>query len=144
MGSILNPYIQFDGEARAALEFYQSVFGGTLNLNTFGESGMPDSPDADKLMHGQLTTDKGFTVMAADTPMGMDKPAPSSNITISLSGDDTDELRGYWDKLSDGGQVAVPLEQQMWGDTFGMLVDRFGTAWMVNIAGAGQGADVDA
>jgi PhnB protein len=59
---------------------------------------------------------------------------PGNNITISLSGDDQDELRGYWEKLSTGGNITMQLEKQMWGDEFGMCVDRFGVAWMVNIA----------
>ncbi len=65
----------------------------------------------------------------------MPESTPGGNITISLSGDDSDDLRGYWDKLADGGQVMMPLEKQMWGDEFGMLADRFGISWMVNIAG---------
>ncbi len=132
MTSRLNPYISFSDNARDALEFYKSVFGGTLTLNTFGEYGEKDSPIADKIMHGQLETDRGFTLMGADTPPGMDH-TPGTNITVSLSGDDGDELRGYWDKLSDGGVVATPLEKQMWGDEFGMCTDRFGVPWMVNI-----------
>ena len=133
MSSRLNPYISFDGNARSALEFYESVFGGTLTLNTFGELGGEAGPDADKIMHGMLETASGFTLMSADTPPGTEY-APGNNIAISLSGDDADELRGYWDKLSDGGTVSVPMEKQMWGDEFGMCVDQFGIAWMVNIS----------
>jgi|KBSSwiStaDraftv2_1062776.scaffolds.fasta_scaffold1230032_1 PhnB protein len=133
MSSRLNPYISFGGDARQAMEFYQGVLGGELALNTFGEYGQPDSPDADKIMHSQLETPAGFTVMGADTPAGMEHN-PGTNIAISLSGDDGDALRGYWEKLSDGGTVSVPLEKQMWGDEFGMCVDRFGIGWMVNIA----------
>ena len=133
MASRLNPYISFDGNARQALEYYRDVFGGELTISTFGESGMADSPDADKVMHGNLETDRGFTIMAADTPSGM-KYEPGSNMAVSLSGDDTGELHGYWERLSDSGSVSVPLEKQMWGDEFGMCADRFGTAWMVNIA----------
>ena len=132
MASKLNPYITFGGNAREAMEFYKSVFGGTLTLNTFGEYGEKDSPIADKIMHGQLETDRGFTLMGADTPPGMEH-TPGTNITVSLSGDDGDELRGYWEKLSDGGSVSMPLEKQMWGDEFGMCTDRFGIGWMVNI-----------
>jgi PhnB protein len=135
MASRLNPYISFSDNARQALEFYKGVFGGTLTLNTFGEYGAPDTPEADKIMHGLLETDSGFTLMGADTPPGMEHN-PGNNITVSLSGDDADELRGYWGRLSDGGTVTVPLEKQMWGDEFGMCVDRFGIAWMVNIAGS--------
>jgi PhnB protein len=132
MASRLNPYLNFDSNARQAMEFYQGVFGGNLTVNTFGEYGAPDSPDADKIMHSQLETGSGFTLMGADTPAGMERH-PGDNITVSLSGDDADELRGYWEKLSDGGTVSVPLEKQMWGDEFGMCVDQFGIPWMVNI-----------
>jgi PhnB protein len=133
MTSRLNPYISFENNARQAMEFYQGVFGGDLVLNTFGELGAPQgSPDADKVMHSQLETDSGFTLMAGDTPTGMQRN-PGDTISISLSGDDADRLRGYWERLSDGGTVTMPLEKQMWGDEFGMCVDRFGIPWMVNI-----------
>ena len=133
MASRLNPYLSFSDNARQAVEFYQEVFGGTLNVNTFGEFGAQDSPAADKIMHAQLETDRGFTLMAADTPPGMEHN-PGNNIAVSLSGDDADELRRYWERLADGGTVTVPLEKQMWGDEFGMCVDRFGIPWMVNIS----------
>ncbi len=133
MASRLNPYISFAGNARPAMEFYKGVFGGTLTMNTFGEFGEPGAPESDKIMHGQLETDHGFTLMGADTPPGMEH-TPGNNMSVSLSGDDDAELRGYWDKLSEGGMVPMPLEKQMWGDEFGMCVDQFGVTWMVNIA----------
>jgi PhnB protein len=134
MASRLNPYISFDGNARQAMQFYQGVFGGTLTTNTYSEFGAQVSPeDADKVMHSLLESDRGFTLMGADTPPGM-KHEAGNNITVSLSGDDADDLRGYWDKLSEGGSISVPLEKQMWGDEFGQCVDRFGISWMVNIA----------
>ncbi|MCR6486722.1 VOC family protein [Amycolatopsis sp. OK19-0408] len=132
MASVLNPYLSFRAEARQAMEFYKSVFGGTLKVNTFGEFGSPEGADADKVMHSQLETDNGFTLMASDTPAGMEY-TPGTNITVSLSGDDAGDLRGYWDKLSDGGTVTVPFEKQMWGDEFGSCVDKFGIPWMVNV-----------
>ena len=133
MASRLNPYISFDGNARQAMEFYESVFGGTLALTTLGEGGgAQDSPDADKIMHGMLETDGGFTIMGADTQPGGEHQ-PGNNIAVSLSGDDGDELRRYWQTLSEAGTVTVLLEKQMWGDEFGMCVDEFGIAWMVNI-----------
>ena len=136
MTARLNPYISFDGTAREAMEFYKDVFGGELALNTFGESGQADAPFADKIMHAMLETPSGFTIMGSDTPPGMEHQ-PGTNMTVSLSGDtDADaELRGYWEKLSGDGTVTVPLERQMWGDDFGMCVDRFGIQWMVNIQG---------
>jgi PhnB protein len=132
MASRLNPYITFDGNARQALEFYESVFGGTSTVMTFGEMGMPDGPGADNVMHGMLETEAGYTVMAADNPPGMEYK-PGNDMAVSLSGDDAELLRGYWKKLSSGGSVSVPLEKQMWGDEFGMCEDQFGVTWMVNI-----------
>jgi len=131
--SVLNPYISFRDDARQALEFYQDVFGGNLNVNTFGQYGDANAPGADNVMHGQLDTDNGFTLMAADTPPGMDFNEGAGTITISLSGDDEQELRGYWDKLSEGGTVTMPFEKQMWCDLFGMCTDKFGVPWMVDV-----------
>lgn len=132
MASRLNPYISFDGNAREAMEFYKQVLGGELTMSTFGEFGAPDGPGADKIMHAQLESPSGFTLMASDTPPGMEYK-PGDNISISLSGDNDGELRGYWDKLSGSGTVTMPLEKQMWGDEFGSCVDQFGIAWLVNI-----------
>jgi PhnB protein len=139
VSSRLNPYISFRDNAREAMEFYRSVFGGELALSTFGEGGgaAAGSPDADKIMHAMLETDRGFTLMGADTPQGMEHSAGSA-IAISLSGDDADELRRYWEKLSTAGSVTMPLEKQVWGDEFGMCTDQFGIGWMVNIAGQQQ------
>jgi PhnB protein len=134
MASILNPYLNFAGDARQAMEFYKDVLGGELRLNTYGEYGDPSAPEANNIMHGQLETPSGFTLMGADIPPGMPHN-PGNNITVSLSGEDAAELRGYWEKLSKGGTVSVPLEKQMWGDEFGACTDKFGIPWMVNIAG---------
>ena len=133
MSSRLNPYISFPGTARDAVEYYQNVFGGELRVSTFGEFGNPDPAVADKVMHAMLETPDGYTLMASDLAPGMPH-TEGNNITVSLSGDDGDALRGYWEKLTDGGQVTMPLEKQMWGDEFGMCTDRFGIAWMVNIS----------
>lgn len=135
MATRLNPYISFDGQARQAMEFYHSVFGGELKMNTFGEFGMQDTPQADQIMHAQLETDLGYTIMAADTPPGMEYQ-PGSRITVSLSGDE-EVLRDYFNALADGGKVGTPLEKQMWGDEYGDLVDKFGVNWMVNMGGLG-------
>lgn len=135
MTSRLNPYLNFDGTTRQAMEFYHSVFGGTLDITTFGEFGM-EGPGSDGVMHANLHTDLDFTLMASDTPPGMPADPPGGSITCSLSGDDEQALTSYWNALAEGGQVRMPLEKQMWGDTFGMCVDRFGIPWMVNIAGS--------
>jgi PhnB protein len=137
MASRLNPYIGFKDDARAAMEFYQSVFGGDLTVSTFGEFG-DAGPAADKIMHAQLETPSGYTIMASDTPEGMPYQE-GSRITVSLSGDDGDELRRFWDGLAEGGTVTMPLEKQAWGDEFGMVNDKFGIGWLVNIAGQHSG-----
>jgi PhnB protein len=130
----LNPYISFGGgNAREAMEFYQSVFGGTLVLNTFGQYGGADAPIADLIMHGMLATDNGLTLMGADTPPGMKDVTVGNNITISLSGDD-EALRGYFEKLAAHGSVTTPLEKQVWGDEYGSVTDQFGIDWLVNIS----------
>ncbi|MER7012286.1 VOC family protein [Saccharopolyspora sp. NPDC000359] len=134
MPTRLNPYISFDGTARQAMEFYQQVFGGNLQVSTYGDVGASGEPQADKLMHSMLETDSGFTLMASDVPPAM-QHQPGGNISVSVTGDDDAELRGYWTKLSADGTVAVPLEKQMWGDVFGMCTDKFGITWMVNISG---------
>jgi PhnB protein len=134
--TILNPYLNFRSSARAALEFYASVFGAEPTISTFGEFGMSVEPtETDLVMHGQLTSPSGLVIMAADTPSHMEV-ADASNISVSLSGDDLAELSGFWEKLADGGTITVPLEPAPWGDTFGMLVDKFGVSWLVNVTGA--------
>lgn len=133
MPSRLNPYLTFLDTARPAMEFYRDVFGGELAISTFGEYGDPSQPGADGVMHATLETPSGYTLMASDTPPEMSRTV-GDNIRVSLSGDDAEELRGYFGKLAEGGVVAVPLEVQMWGDEFGMCIDKFGIPWMVNIA----------
>lgn len=137
MAQALNPYLNFRDTARQAMEFYKSVFGGELTMNTFGEFGQSSNhPGSENLiMHSQLETPTGFKLMGADTPPDMDYKG-AGNITVSLSGDDEAALSGYWQKLSEGANVTLPLEKAPWGDSFGMLTDRYGIAWMVNISGA--------
>jgi PhnB protein len=133
--ALMNPYLQFNGNAREAMETYRDIFGGALDVNTFGDFGAEGgehAAPAEGIMHSQLTTDLGFTLMGADAPPGMDA---GTNGTVSLSGDEADALRSYFERLADGGTVTMPLEKQMWGDVFGMCTDRFGIDWMVNISG---------
>ena len=138
MTTRLNPYLSFRDNAREAMAFYHSVFGGDLNTSTFGEYGASDDPgEKDKVMHSMLEAPNGLVLMGADTPSSMDYN-PGDNISISLSGEDEAELRGYWDKLAEGANVAEQLAKAPWGDTFGMLTDRFGINWLVNIAGQQQ------
>ena len=133
MASTLNPYLTFQGTAREAMEFYRDVFGGELTLTTFADFGLADIPNPEYIMHAQLDTTAGYTLMASDPAPGVTM-TPGSAITISVSGDDAEQLRGYWESLTAGGTVTMALERQMWGDEFGMVTDRFGIDWMVNIA----------
>lgn len=133
MQTKLNPYLGFNGNAKEAMEFYQTVFGGNLTMSTFKEGGMPVEPaDENKIMHAMLISEGGLTLMASDTPPGMPYN-PGNNMSISLSGYNEQELRGYWEKLSAGANVMMPFEKAPWGDIFGMLTDKFGIQWMVNV-----------
>jgi PhnB protein len=138
MASRLNPYLSFQGNAREAMELYREVLGGELTVTTFGEGGLPHQPgEADKVMHAQLETPAGYTLMGADSVSGS-PGTPASGVQISLSGDaDADaELSGYFEKLAAKGTVVEPLVTAPWGDKFGMVTDPYGILWMVNIAGA--------
>lgn len=135
MPTRLNPYLNFRDTAREAMTFYQSVLGGDLAISTFGEYQVSEDPaEADKVMHGMLTSPSGLVLMAADVPNSMEL-TPGTNFAVSLSGDDEEELTGYWNGLIDGGNVLEPLAKAPWGDSFGMVIDRFGIQWMVNISG---------
>ena len=131
MNTRLNPYITFVDTARPAMEFYHSVLGGKLVMNTFREAKLADN---DNIMHAMLETDGGLVLMASDTPPGMTPPS-GANMSVSLSGDNVPELTGYWNKLAEGArEIEAPFEKAPWGDTFGMLTDKFGIRWMVNAA----------
>jgi PhnB protein len=134
MQSILNPYISFKDNARAAMEFYKTIFGGKLTMSTFKEYHASQDPKEDDLiMHAELRADNGIVFMASDTPARMEYH-PGNNISMSISGDDEAEIKGYFQKLSAGGMVTMPLEKAIWGDSFGMCTDKFGVNWLVNIA----------
>jgi PhnB protein len=134
VGVTLNPYLNFDGNAREAMEFYKEVFGGNLNVATFADYQSASDPSEEQLvMHADLEGSDGIRFMAADTPKHMEY-RPGSNFSMSLSGEDEGVLRGYFERLSEGGSVLQPLVQAAWGDTFGMLTDRFGITWLVNVS----------
>ncbi len=135
MQTKLNPYLSFRDNAREAMAFYQTVFGGKLTTATFKDfHASQDASEDDMIMHSELEAEDGLTFMASDTPGRMEYRA-GTNFTMSLSGDNAAELRGYFEQLSAGGTITMPLEKAPWGDTFGMLTDKFGVAWLVNIAG---------
>lgn len=135
MQSRINAYISFKDNAREAMQFYQSVFGGKLEFRTFKDHQASEDPaEDDKIMHSMLEADNGISFMASDTPNSMTY-TPGSRISLALSGDNLDELKGYYDKLAEGGMILEPLMQAPWGDHFGMVTDKFGVLWMVNITG---------
>jgi PhnB protein len=135
MQTKLNPYLSFKDNTREAMEFYRTVFGGKLNLSTFKDYHASQDPsEGNLIMHSVLEADNGITFMASDTSNRMEY-RPGTNMSMSLSGDNEAELKAYFEKLSAGGMVTMPLEKAMWGDSFGMCVDKFGVQWLVNISG---------
>jgi PhnB protein len=135
MQTNLNPYLSFRDNAREAMEFYKTVFGGKLEMQTFKEFHASQDPGEDnKIMHSMLTADNGIVFMASDTPNNMEYRT-GTNMSMSLSGDNETELKGYYEKLLAGGTIGMPLEKAPWGDMFGMFTDKFGVSWLVNITG---------
>jgi PhnB protein len=135
MQTLLTPYIHFKDNARQAMEFYQTVFGGELDIRTFKELGASQNPSEDDLvMHSMIEAANGLTLMASDTTPRMEYKS-GSDFSISLSGDNEEEIKDYFEKLSAGGTVVQPLQKATWGDTFGMCVDKFGIKWLFNISG---------
>lgn len=132
MTSRLNPYLNFNGNARQAMEFYAYVFGGELTLNTFAQVAGMEGPDSDRIMHAMLETPAGYSIMAADVTSDMEYHAPAG-FSVSLSGNDADALRGYFERLAADGTMIMPLQRQVWGDEFGMCADKYGVSWLVNI-----------
>jgi len=132
----LNPYISFRGNAREAMEFYHSVFGGELTLNTFEELHAAQDPsENNQIMHSQLIVDDTLTLMGSDTTERWPYN-PGDNFQVSLSGGAADEaiLTDYWNRLIVGANVTAPLAKATWGDSFGMCTDKFGTRWLINIS----------
>lgn len=133
MGKIyLDPYLFFDGNCKEAMEFYKTVFGGKLEMQTMGEAPV-DMPDKkarkNQIMHA-LLSGGDIKLMASDSSKASPKAA---KIELSLSGPDEDKLRKIFSSLGKGGKVNAPLEKQFWGDIFGQLRDKFGIDWMINI-----------
>lgn len=132
----LDAYLFFrENKCKEAMEFYKSVFGGDLSMQTYGE-GMPGEMmqgmegNEDKIMHSLLS---GGDIRLMGSDSTRDGEFGQSFISLSLSGDDEEKLRNAWEKLSEGGKVDMPLEKAPWGDTFGSLTDKYNVEWMVNI-----------
>jgi PhnB protein len=133
MKTKLNAYLNFKSNAREAMEFYHSVFGGKLKMSTFKEYHAAQSPAEENLiMHAELDAGSVLSFFASDTPARMEF-RPGNNISMSLSGDDDEQLKTFFKRLSNGGTVTMPMAKQVWGDEFGMCLDKFGIGWLVNI-----------
>ena len=147
-------HLNFRGDARAALEFYRSVFGGDLSIATYGDFGMPpEAPGAQNVVFGQLESENGFRVMAYDIPGEAGGSTAASGTTrrengvtltdqpffVSVRGDALDEVQGYWEALSAGASIIEPLAASAWSPGFGMLTDRFGVTWILDVASAYSG-----
>ena len=133
MKTTLSPYLNFMGQAKAAMEFYHSVIGGKLDIQTYKDAGFPhEAKDDDKVIHASLESE-GMMIMASD---GNDEHPvhPGDNVHLSFMGSDEAKLKGYFEKLSEGGNVDMPLAKQFWGDTYGQFTDKFGIHWTVNIS----------
>ena len=149
-------HLNFRGDARTALEFYRSVFGGDLSIATYGDFGMPaEAPGASNVVFGQLESENGFRVMAYDIPGATGGSAATAGTTrrengvtltdqpffVSVRGDALDEVQGYWVALSVGASIVEPLAASAWSPGFGMLTDRFGVTWILDVAAAAYSAD---
>ncbi len=133
----LDPYLTFDGNAREAMEFYRSVLGGELTVQTFADFGAPVSPEyATKVMHARLQG-PDLVLMGSDDQEGS-RPALGSNISLSLSGTAPalERLSAVFDRLAADGSTQMPLGPAPWGATFGMCTDRYGVHWLVNVEDA--------
>ena len=142
-------HLNLRGDARAALEFYRSVFGGQITIATYGDFGMPkEAPGAENVVFGQVEGNNGFRVMAYDIPGAAGGSAAAAGSTsrengvtvtdqpffVSVRGETLDEVQGYWAALSAGASVVEPLAASAWSPGFGMLTDRFGVTWILDVA----------
>ncbi|GAA1357041.1 VOC family protein [Arthrobacter koreensis] len=148
-------HLNFRGTAGKALEFYRSVFGGAVTAATYGDFGMPqEAPGAGKIVFGQLETADGFRLMAYDIPgqddsdvtrtAGTTRRENGTTITDrtffqSLRGQNLEEVRTLWDGLADGGEIIEPLAASAWSPGFGMLTDRFGVTWVLDVEAPSAG-----
>ncbi len=127
-------HLNFRGDARAALEFYQSVFGGELVALTYAQMGAAQNPDeADQIMWGQVAAGNGFRIMAFDVPSARPFSRGENSFFQSLRGTDAAETTALWQKLADGADVTVPLAPAAWSPLYGMLTDRFGITWVIDL-----------
>jgi PhnB protein len=132
MKPILTPYLNFNGNTAEAMKFYQSILGGELIMQTFAEAGMAKTPEeGNRIVHADLKNET-LSFMASDGHPSQ-QVRFGDNIHMSISGTDQNKLTEFFNKLAQDGKADMPLAKQFWGDTFGMLTDKFGVHWMINI-----------
>ncbi len=128
-------HLNFRADARQALGFYQTVFGGQMAVVTYRDAGQVRLPsEADQVMWGQVAAESGFRVMAYDVPSGTPWNPGERAFFVAVEGDTADEIAGYWAKLSNGAAIAQPLAPSAWSPLYGMLKDRFGVTWVLSVA----------
>jgi PhnB protein len=133
-------HLNFRGQARDALDFYQGVFGGHVVAITYADAHAAQRPEeAEQVMWGQVRSEAGFHVMAYDVPASRPYDPGTDPVFVSVRGDDADEIRGYWEALSQGAVVKAPLEPSAWAPLYGMLTDRFGVTWVLDVAAPSHG-----
>ena len=137
MNNMLTPYLNLQGTCEEAMNFYKGVFGGTLEISHFGD--FPNAPEGyeNKVMHSTLKSDDLMFMASDGMPGGTVTVGDSVN--MSLASEDEDKLTNFFNSLAEGGKITVPLAKQMWGDTFGMLTDKYGVHWLVNITAKKDG-----
>ncbi|MFT4215750.1 MAG: VOC family protein [Micropruina sp.] len=133
MAISLSPYLNFAGNGREAMTYYQGVFGGELQLFGYAAFGMKDMPE-DGLMHGQLEVGAGLTIMASDAMPGAEQTWGGTRVYCSFFGDDLETQQRWFDALAADGSVGMPLEKQVWGDIYGLVMDKYGIEWMFNVS----------
>ena len=134
--TVLNPYLNFDGNCEEAFNFYKSVFGGEF-LTVMRFKDVPaeyqgSESEREKIMHMALPIGQGTILMGSDTPTAMGPTKIGGNVSISIGTGSEGEASHLFKGLSAGGQVAMPLDKAFWGDYFGLLTDKFGVQWMIN------------
>ncbi|WP_433347950.1 VOC family protein [Micromonospora sp. CA-111912] len=135
MGITTTTHLNFRAAARQALEFYQSVFGGQIALVTYSDAHNVSAPaEADQIMWGQVRADNGFHVMAYDVPGNQSYGPGDKAVFVSVRSQDEDEITTYWKGLSEGAIVLQDLGPAGWAPLYGMLKDRFGVTWVLDVA----------
>lgn len=130
-------HINFRGQAREALTYYKSVFGGEIALFTYAEAQRSHGPEQDDLITwGQVASEAGFRVMAYDVQPDLEWAPGTIPYFISVRGRDAAEIQGYWDRLAEGSSVIQPIGPAGWSPLYGMVRDRFGITWVLDVEAA--------